>query len=177
MRTIKGVWIGIISFVILFFLIGMILSDTQIVSRDLWIKTEQSKLDSLFHNPNNWSKWHAQLIDNPNVELKSLGYKETAQLHVLVSKGASSLLKTDSIGDGYFSFVTTIDNEDNGIKTYSWFDYKEEEGTIVLKFTNRYYLGNNPFYRFVGLGFDRIMGNETNAMLENISELLESGNY
>ena len=173
MRTFKGIGIGLISFVILFLLIGTLLSDTQTVEREVWLKAKQKDLDAIFHNPERWKDWHTQLKDNPNVELKSAGKEKTAILEVKASNGMYSLLKADSVGNGFFSFTTTSGKEEQGIRSLSSISYLEEDGTVILKFSNEYYLGNNPFYKFVGLGFDDIMGPETEDMIDNISNLVE----
>ena len=176
MKIFKGIGIGIISFVTLFLLIGTLLSDSQIVEREVWLKAKKKDFDAIFHNPEMWKEWHTQLKGNLNVELTPKGIGKMALLEVKASNGMYSVLKVDSIADGFFSFSTKSGKEDQGIHSLSSISYLEEEGTVILKFSNEYYLGNNPFYKFVGLGFDDIMGPETEEMIENISNLVEKKN-
>jgi hypothetical protein len=173
MKAIRGVGIAIISFVILFSVIGLLLPETKTINRELWLQADQEKLDSLFHNPINWMLWHPQLINNDRVKLESSGYGVLGQLIVTTNEGLYSVLKVDSIGQGYFSYKTTIGKlEKEKISSISIHKYQYNEGSMVLSITKSFYLGANPVYRFFGLGFDAIFGDEIEAELNTIKSII-----
>lgn len=169
MRHIKGVGIGLISFVILFLLIGLILPDRQIVHRDLWLKTGEAKVESSFESATSWIRFFPQLseLDSSEVDI------EGKLVLVYPENGKIFEFKQDSLNDGFASILQQ-QKDIEGIKVEYQFSWTEpDSGTVRMNIDTQYSLGSNPFYRFIGIGFNDIMDKDLQALMSQMKLILE----
>ena len=169
MRHIKGVGIGLISFVILFLLIGLILPDRQIVHRDLWLKTNELNVANSFTEAKTWVSFFPQLNE---LETKDL-FIDGKTVLVHPENGKVFEFKQDSLNNGFASILQQ-QKDIEGIKVEYQFSWTEpDSGTVRMNIDTQYSLGSNPFYRFIGIGFNDIMDKDLQEIMSQMKVVLE----
>lgn len=171
MRHIKGVGIGIISFVLLFLLIGLILPNHQIVTRDLWLKTSSKEVVEKFEKSSSWMMLFPDLI-----ELDSSSYTlSSTRIDIVGSQGKEfEFLRDEELLN---KKVGILQREKNikGIEVYYQFSWTEpDSGSVRMTLDTEYRLGSNPFYRFVAIGFDDIMDGDIQRILKQVKTEFEN---
>lgn len=169
MRHIKGVGIGLISFVALFLLIGLILPSSQIVHRDFWIKTNSINVYKSFQEPNSWMALFPMLS-----ELKDGDYDFTEKgINIHPSKGKLYKMELDSLMEGYAK-ISQAQLDIKGIEIDYVFTWAEPDSkTVRMNIDTEYHLGSNPFYRFLGIGFNDIMDGDLKDLIKQMKSEIE----
>lgn len=169
MRQIKGVGIGLISFAVLFLLIGLILPSSQIVHRDFWIKSTSSKVESQFGKQSDWMRLFPMLNGLNKSDFDFTG--EGIDIHP--SNGNLYRLNLDSLSNGYAK-ISQAQVDIKGIEIDYVFSWTEpDSGTVRMNIDTEYHLGSNPCYRFLGIGFDDLMDSDLKELIKQMKTELE----
>lgn len=169
MSLIKTILIGIISFVLLIFIIGSFLPKEKSMEQKIYLKASEDLLTEIFIHPENWKLWHDQLKDNDRVVLTPKGKGEGAVLMVEIPNEQRSKLTCESISNAHFRFSTLMGDKEGGIKAVSEFSWKEEgEQSFALVYKTTWELGSNPIHKMLSFMIEDYYQIEQERTLNNI---------
>lgn len=178
MRVIKWVLGIVLGLVVLMGGIGLLLSPKFSVSRSIVVNTAPDRVYALVEDPRRWKEWTVWNQRDPAMSITYSGQERG------VDKGAGAgwAWKSKTEGDGKMTFTSA---EPGRRLSYDLFfpDFGTTSqgelrfaaaglGTKVTWVMNGN-IGDNPFYRWMGLFADGMVGKDFDAGLANLKALAE----
>ncbi len=176
MKILKNILLGIIILLAVLFVVSLFLPSKIFVQRSMVMNAPASTVFEQINVLKNWEKWSPWHKMDSNMLLTYDG----PESGVGASYTWSSEMK--NVGNGKLtlsgvwpndSIITNLefDGQNNAVSGYY---LKEVEGGTELTITMKVDMGNNPFYKYMGLLLDKYIGEDYIKALNNIKTIVES---
>lgn len=172
----KKIGLLLVALLILLTLVSFFLPPRYEVERSIVIKAPVADIFQQVNDFKNWEKWSPWMEVDPNL---ALTYGHTHK-----GKGAVMRWTSTKFDAGEQRIMRTYPNDslitnlsfDSGIQGKGKWTFKAlDTQTTKVDWINSGRLGNNPVMKYVGLTFDRRMGDDYAKGLEQLKAICEQG--
>jgi len=178
MKAIFKILLWLVGVFIALLLVGFFLPKTSHIERTATIHAKPESVYGLLNNLSSYDKWMPwnQLDPNWKVEYASQ------------TQGTGAWYKWNSsnkqVGNGKLTIdesvpntkvVTKMEFADFAEPSFGGWEIKPEGENTSLKWYMNSNMGNNPFYRWMGLFMDKMVGAQFDTGLANIKKLADKG--
>lgn len=166
---------GLLILILLLVVIGLFLPSEIRVKRSIEINAAQETIFKQVNNFKNWNKWSPWEQKDPDMTKK---YSENP-----AGKGAWQTWKSESQGNGKQTIIesnppsklkTKLEFEDQGTSYGFWNLEKTDDENVKATWAMETDFGWNLIGRYIGLGFDGMLGPDFEKGLQNLKELTEN---
>ncbi|MGK7397454.1 MAG: SRPBCC family protein [Candidatus Cyclobacteriaceae bacterium M3_2C_046] len=176
MKNIKKIGVGVLGLIAVLMIISIFMPSDVMVERSVMIKAPKEEIFQQINNLKNWEKWSPWHQLDPNMELVYEGPEsgEGAAYHWHSSKrnvGDGSLMITKSVPFELIEADMDFQKESPARASYK---LEEQPEGVLVTWSLQTYLGPSPYYKYLGLFLDDLVGPEFEKGLHNIKVLLES---
>lgn len=174
MRIVKWVLGILVALVACLAIGGLLLAPTFKVTRSAVINAPADKVYALLAEPRRWKDWAAWNRRDPSMDIQYFGATSGAT--------AGWEWKSKTQGDGKMTFTAAepprrlaydLFFPDFGTTSTGYFLLTPEGSATRLAWTMNGNMGSNPFYRWMTLFVDRMVGADFDAGLANLKALAE----
>ncbi|MCK5741835.1 MAG: SRPBCC family protein, partial [Chlorobi bacterium] len=160
MKILKYSLIAFLSIIVIFFIIGLMLDSKATVTRSIEINAPAKYAFNLINNTAKWADWSPWVEKDPNMKVVLEG----------PAAGVGAVRKWESdvpeVGFGdieiiksteYTNIKANLNFSDMSMSAIDW-TFVEKAGRTTLTWTSETEFGSNYIMRYLGLGFDSMMG-------------------
>ncbi len=174
MNLLKKLLMGVLGLVALLFLGGLLLSSDFHVSRSVVVQAPADKVYGLVADPRQWKAWSVWNQRDPAMQITYSGPSMGA--------GAAWAWHSNSEGDGKMTFTAAEPGQrvaydlyfpDFGTTSAGELAFAPEGSGTRVTWVMNGNMGNNPFFRWMSLFADRMVGPDFDAGLQNLKALAE----
>ncbi|WP_165784686.1 SRPBCC family protein [Solitalea longa] len=170
MKVLKNLLIGLVSIVLLLYVISFFLPSEYTVTRTAVIKAPVDRVFNEFNDFQHWLKWNAFDDDFPDIKYTTtepstgMGAKQSWVSEQM--NGSMTII--ESAPNQHIKLLLMFEGFDDPLIATIQFE-AVPEGTKVT-WTDQGKLGKNPVYKYMGLMMDKMMGKNMEQSFENINK-------
>ncbi len=173
MKILKNILLATLSIILVLAVLSAFIPSGFNVERSIHIQAPAEKVYGELVNLQHWKHWNPWQAMDPDMQLNYYGPE--------AGIGAMQEWKSREMGGGKLSIVA-IDTNRNVIYSVNFdgfdpmqgsFELKEDEKGVLVYWTARGDMGNNPVKKYFGLMMDGVMGKDFEKGLENLKAWCE----
>jgi uncharacterized protein YndB with AHSA1/START domain len=175
MRIVKWIVGIVVGLVLCLLVVGFFLPSTFTVTRTADIAAPSDRVYALVADPRSWNRWSAWNKRDPQMQVEYSGPPSGA--------GAKWPWKSKSQGDGVMTFTAADPAKrvaydlflpDFGTTSAGDFKFEPQGASTRVTWSMNGDMGKNPFYHWMALGMDSMIGKDFNEGLAGLKTLAEA---
>jgi len=175
MKILKYLVIGLVSLVVLVFIVSMFFSSKIHAERSVTINAPVDVVFAQVNTLKNWPKWDPWMSKDPNAENTYEGPESgVGSIHKWKSK-------VREVGSGAMTLTSSVPNESLDFKlefegrgsSMAGFKFKADGPNTMVTWSLDMDAGMNPIMRIMGSMMDKMIGPDFEKGLNNLKELCE----
>ncbi len=175
MKILKNILIIVALTFIITFIGSLFLPSKYVVSRTIKI---QAPIDTIFSYTNNLQQWNRWIIFNKDADTTFIIKYSGPEAGI----GAKQYWESKKLGKGILQIIESKPNKmvvfeellgENKFKAIGTFTFDESKDGVLVTWKDEGALGFNPIARIFGLFYDKLIGKDYEAGLQDLKKLCE----